>query len=64
MMAIFHNDFYYTIMRHHWQVSENHMPRVHPSHVREIGKMETIGGITVRQAKRRLELDIPSRGVL
>ena len=30
------------------KVSENHMPRVHPSHAREIGKMETawkpIGG--------------------
>ena len=24
------------------KVSENHMPRVHRSHVREIGKMETI----------------------
>ena len=39
----FHNDCYYTIRRHHWQVSENNMPRVHPSHVREFGKMETAG---------------------
>ena len=28
---------YYTIERQPWQVSENHVPRVHPSHVREIG---------------------------
>ena len=25
----------YTIERHPWQVSENHNPRVHPSHVRK-----------------------------
>ena len=29
--------FDYTIDQHPWQVSENHKPRVHPSHVREIG---------------------------
>ena len=23
---------------HHWQVSENHMPPVYPSHAREIGQ--------------------------
>ena len=23
----------YTIVRHSWQVSENHKPRAHPSHV-------------------------------
>ena len=34
----FHDVYDYTIMRHPWQVSENHKPRVHPSHVREIGK--------------------------
>ena len=33
----FHNVYDYTIVRHPWQVSENHKPRVHPSHVREIG---------------------------
>ena len=33
----FHNVYDYTIVRHLWQVSENHKPRVHPSHVREIG---------------------------
>ena len=33
----FHNVYDYTIERHPWQVSENHKPRVHPSHVREIG---------------------------
>ena len=27
-----------TIVRHPWHVSENHKPRVHPSHVREIGQ--------------------------
>ena len=27
----------YTIERHPWQVSENRKPRVHPSHMREIG---------------------------
>ena len=27
---------------HHWQVYENHMPRVHPSHMMEIEKMETV----------------------
>ena len=33
----FHNVYDYTIERHPWQVSENHKPWVHPSHVREIG---------------------------
>ena len=33
----FHNVYDYTIERHPWQVSENHKPRVHPSHAREIG---------------------------
>ena len=33
----FHNVYDYTIERHPWQVSENHDPRVHTSHVREIG---------------------------
>ena len=33
----FHNVYDYTIERHPWQVSENHKPRVYPSHVREIG---------------------------
>ena len=33
----FQNVYDYTIERHPWQVSENHKPRVHPSHVREIG---------------------------
>ena len=33
----FHNVYDYTIERHPWQVSENLKPRVHPSHVREIG---------------------------
>ena len=33
----FHNVYDYTIERHSWQVSENHKPLVHPSHVREIG---------------------------
>ena len=33
----FHNVYDYTIERHTWQVSENHKPRVQPSHVREIG---------------------------
>ena len=34
----FHNVYDYTILRHPWQVSENHKPLVHPSHdVREIG---------------------------
>ena len=33
----FHNVYDYTIDRHPWQVSETHKPRVHPSHVREIG---------------------------
>ena len=32
-----HNVYDYTIELHPWQVSENHKPRVHPSHVREIG---------------------------
>ena len=30
------------LLRHHGQVSENPMPLVHPSYVREIGKMETV----------------------
>ena len=34
----FHNVYDYTIVRHPWQVSENHKPHVHPSHVREIGQ--------------------------
>ena len=34
----FHNVYDYTIVRHPFQVSENHKPRVHPSHVREIGQ--------------------------
>ena len=34
----FHNVYVYdTILWHPWQVSENHKPQVHPSHVREIG---------------------------
>ena len=33
----FHNVYDYTIEWNPWQVSENHKPRVHPSHVREIG---------------------------
>ena len=33
----FHNVYDYTIEQHPWQVSENHKPRVHPSHAREIG---------------------------
>ena len=33
----FHNVYDYTIERHPWQVSENHKPRIQPSHVREIG---------------------------
>ena len=33
----FHNVYDYTVERHPWQVSENNKPRVHPSHVREIG---------------------------
>ena len=28
----FHNVYDYTIERHPWQVSEDHKPRVHPSH--------------------------------
>ena len=34
----FHNAYDYTIVQHTRQVSENQKPRVHPSHVREIGK--------------------------
>ena len=34
----FQNVYDYTIVRHPWQVSENHMPRAHPNHVREIGE--------------------------
>ena len=33
----FYDVYDYTIVRHPWQVSENHKPPVHPSHVREIG---------------------------
>ena len=33
----FPNVYDYTIERYPWQVSENHKPLVHPSHVREIG---------------------------
>ena len=33
----FHHVYDYIIELHHWQVSENHKPRVHLSHVREIG---------------------------
>ena len=36
----FHNVYDYTIERHPWLVSENRKPRVHPSHVREIGKSD------------------------
>ena len=32
-----HNVYNYTIEQHPWQVSENHKPRVHPNHAREIG---------------------------
>ena len=40
----------FTIVRHPWQMSENHKPRVHPSHVREIG-------LSVRYvAKHKIEL--------
>ena len=39
IMAVkFHNVYDYTTIEWHpSQVSENHKPRVHPSHVREIG---------------------------
>ena len=37
----FRNVYDYTIVRHHWQMSENHKPRVHPSRVREIGQSGT-----------------------
>ena len=33
----FHIVYDYIIERHASQVSENHKPRVHPGHVREIG---------------------------
>ena len=33
----FHIGYDNIIERQPWQVSENHKPRVHPSHVREIG---------------------------
>ena len=33
----FRNVYDYTIERHPCQVSENHKPWAHPSHVREIG---------------------------
>ena len=37
----FHNDYHKARLRHHWQVSENHMSRVDAaSHVREIGMAE------------------------
>ena len=37
----FHNVYDYTIERHPWQMSENHKPWVHPSHVREIGQSDS-----------------------
>ena len=37
----FHNAYDYTIVRRPWQVSESRKPRVHPSHVREIGQSVT-----------------------
>ena len=46
----FHNVYDYNIMRHPWQVSENHTPRIHPSHVREIG--QSVGYLT----KQKIEL--------
>ena len=46
----FHNVYDYTIVRHPWQVSENHKPLVHPSHVREIGY--SVGCL----AKHKIEL--------
>ena len=46
----FHNVYDYTIVLHPWQVSENHKPRVHPSHVREIG--QSVGYLT----KHKIEL--------
>ena len=48
----FHNVYDYTIVRHPWQVSENHKPRVHPSHLREIG--QSVGYLT----KHKIELII------
>ena len=38
----FQNEYPHTIVRHHWQVSGNHIPRVHPRHTREIVSMETV----------------------
>ena len=46
----FHNVYDYTIVRYHWQVSENRKPRVHPCHVREIG--HSVGYLT----KHKIEL--------
>ena len=37
VVAVKFHVYDYTIERHHWQVTENHKPWVHPSHVREIG---------------------------
>ena len=37
VVAVKFHVYDYTIEEHPWQVSENHKPRVHPSHVREIG---------------------------
>ena len=37
VVAVKFHVYDYTIERHPWQLSENHKPRVHPSHVREIG---------------------------
>ena len=53
----YHNEHHNTIMRHHWQVSKNHMPRVHPSHVREIGKMETVQKPSVAELAGVLEIE-------
>ena len=38
----FHNDSHNTILWHHWQLSETHMPQVHPSNAREIGNLKTV----------------------
>ena len=35
--AVKFNVYNYTMVRHPWQVSENNKPRVHPSHVKQIG---------------------------
>ena len=44
------NVYDYTIVRHPWEVSENHKPRIHPIHVREIG--QSVGCLT----KHKIEL--------